>query len=186
MQPDKTFEQELNAYLKANYAFYAADTIFFKKIYLHLLAEAAFKKDAETGQEYTRKDPLILGSPNADLELDIADFHKKHSVGRALVNLIAQKNYDPVLIYKKAGIDRKLFSKIRTHDEYVPSKKTMIAFALSLELSLEETQNFLALGGYILSKDILFDVIISFFLEKEIYDLDTINSCLYKHNQNTL
>lgn len=60
----------------------------------------------------------------------------------------------------------------------------MIAFALSLELSLQETQDFLALGGYTLSKDILFDVIISFFIEKEIYDLETINISLCKHQQN--
>lgn len=181
---DNTFEQELKNYLQTNYTFYAEDKIFFKKIYLNLLAEVALKKDLETGQEYTRKAPLIYGSPNADLELDIANFHKKHSVGRALIKLIVQRNCDPVIIYKKARIDRKLFSKIRSHDEYVPSKKTMIAFALSLELSPQETQDFLALGGFTLSKDILFDVIISFFLEKGIYDFDTINNCLYEHQQN--
>lgn len=184
MQRDIVFELELNVYLQKYYTFYAEDKTFFKKLYLYALADEALKNDIKNGQEHIREDPLIFGSPNADLSLDIEDFHREHSIGRALTRIIAEKNLDPIIIYKKARIDRKLFSKIRTHDAYVPSKKTMIAFALSLELSLKETQDFLALGGYTLSKDILFDVIVSFFLEKKIYDLDKINTCLFEHSQN--
>lgn len=183
MQLENTINQELKAYLQTNYSFYADDKPFFKKIQLKLAEIAALDRESKTNQEHVREDPGILGTPNADISLDIAKFYKEHSVGRALTRLIVQKNCDPVLIYKKARIDRKLFSKIRSHDAYVPSKKTMIAFALSLELTLPETQEFLALGGYTLSKDIVFDVIISFFIEKEIYDIETINISLCEHEQ---
>lgn len=81
------------------------------------------------------------------------------------------------LIYKKAGIDRKLFSKIRCNN-YILNKKSIIRLCLVLKLSLNESITLLNSAGYTLSKSNEFDLIISFFLENKIYDLYIINEML--------
>lgn len=83
MQFEKTINQELNAYLQTNYTYYADDKPFLKKIQLIVLAELALDKELKTNQEHVREDPQFLGTFNADLQFDIAEFHKEHSVGRA-------------------------------------------------------------------------------------------------------
>lgn len=81
------------------------------------------------------------------------------------------------LIYKKAGIDRKLFSKIRCNN-YILNKKNIIRLCLVLKLSLNESIALLNSAGYTLSKSNDFDLIINFFLENKIYDLYIINEML--------
>ena len=73
-----------------------------------------------------------------------------------LIDKTGKKDSD---IYKKANVDRKLFSKIRNNPAYKPSKITAVAFALALELNLEETQNFIGRAGYTLSYSSKFDII---------------------------
>ena len=99
------------------------------------------------------------------------------------MNAIEASGKDHVEVYKRANIDRKLFSKIRTQHEYVPSKKTIIALALALELSLDEAQALLKRAGFTLSRSILFDVIIEYFFLQEKYDIFEINSVLVAYKQ---
>lgn len=81
-------------------------------------------------------------------------------------------------IYKKAGIDRKHFSKIRSIPDYKPSKRTVVALCLSLELSDEETGDMLSAAGFSLSDNERFDLLIQFCLEKKIHDIDDVNQAL--------
>ncbi len=81
-------------------------------------------------------------------------------------------------IYKKAWIDRRLFSKIRCNKNYVPCKKTVMALCIALELSKEEAEKLLSSAGYSLSRANDFDLIISFCIEKKIYDFYDINDAL--------
>lgn len=103
-----------------------------------------------------------------------------------LLELIKKSGKKPVDIYKKANIDRKLFSKIKNKDDYQPSKNTAIAIALALELPIDDFNILLKKAGYSLSDSITKDVIISFFLENSIYDIDTINLVLYEKNLDIL
>lgn len=103
-----------------------------------------------------------------------------------LLKLIKKSGKTSVEIYKKANIDRKLFSKIKNKKDYQPSKNTAIAIALALELPIDDFNILLQRAGYSLSYAIKKDVIIIFFLEKEIYDIDTINLVLYEKNLDIL
>ena len=106
----------------------------------------------------------------------------------ALFRLIDEKGLRDPDVYKRAEIDRRHFAKIRNDYEntYRPSKKTAIRLALSLGLSLDETNTFIGRAGYRLSRSILSDVIVMYFLENGVYDLTTINEALYEEDQQTL
>ena len=131
--------------------------------------------------------PQAAPCPSADAD-DLASMLRHLDAGftETLFRLIDARRMTDAECYKKAGIDRRLFSKIRSDPSYRPSKSTVLALAIALELSEQETADLLRRAGFALSPSKAFDVIILYYIRLGVYDLFEINETLFSFDQSLL
>lgn len=122
--------------------------------------------------------PIPSGQPERDIEDYIRKTRNKETFSTKLLKYIDSTGLTDADIYKKAGIDRRHFSKIRCDRNYRPKKSTVIALCLALELKLEQVEEVLGLAGYYLSRSDTTDLIVRFCIEKGKYDLADVNEAL--------
>ena len=144
-------------------------------------ASKAFESDCDCNAP-----AIFSGMPNFSGTLINNLSMLDESFSQMLLRKIDEKGMTDAQCYKKANIDRKLFSKIRSDVNYKPSKPTVIAFAISLELPLDEAQDMLKKAGFALSHSNKFDVIIEYFISKGKYDIHEINEALFAFDQSLL
>ena len=124
-------------------------------------------------------------SPVSPTPKDLTDFlkQKDDTFAVTLVDLIERSGKKNSEIYKKANVDKKLFSKIINNVKYHPSKQTALAFAIALELDLEQTQDLIGRAGYTLTHSSRFDLIIEYFILNKNYNIFEINEVLFEFDQ---
>ncbi len=142
-------------------------------------------KKREKSDECCSQLPMPCESAPVSAPKKLSDWIKKQddSFAVMLLKLIDKKGMSDVECYKKANVSKGTFWKINNDAKYKPSKATVLAFAIALELSLEETEQLLRTVGMSLSHSNLFDLIIEFYITNGNYDIFEINSALYQYDQ---
>ena len=120
--------------------------------------------------------------------ISLEDMLKQTDAGFAetLLKLIDKTGKKDSEIYNRANVSRQHFSKIRNNPAYKPTKPTALAFAIALELDLEQTKDLIGRAGYALTNSSKFDVIVRFFIESGNYNMMEINTALFEFDQSLL
>ncbi len=148
----------------------------------------SYSLDEDFGVPHMRRESVTALCMSAKAMTSLADYVKQMDKGfrEMLFDLIDERGMTDVECYKKANVDKRTFSKIKSNPDYRPSKQTVIAFAISLRLDIEQTQALLATVGFTLSGSNLFDKIIQYFIYTENYDIFEINQALFEFDQSLL
>ncbi len=160
--------------------------------------ERAVRYPEEVDECCRRPEPICMSKPMASEPFDVEDSYEdflaenesalnermKHlsdTFQEYMFYLIGIKGLTNADVYKRAIVDKKLFSKIKVNPNYHPDKATAMRLCVGIKLNLDETKDLLARAGYALSPCDKRDIIFSFFIENEVYDMIEIDIALEEH-----
>ena len=147
------------------------------------LSDAAMpapRADEAPRMAHKRGTPLDSARPAFDLQRALKQTDEGFS--EALLRLIDERGMTDAECYKRANVDKRLFSKIRSNPNYRPSKPTVFAFAVALRLSLPETVRLLRRAGFAITHSSKFDIIMEYFISQRAYDIYEINGVLFDYD----
>ena len=173
---DPNLISELKLYIKENYKLLSFTNLFPVK----KKSKGNKLEDLAQGARLSFKEVSDLASGFVKEKYDFTDF--AHSLDK----LREEKGMSPAQLYKAAWIDKRVYSKMMSASNYKPAKNTAISFGLALKLKPDEFTSFLQNAGYALSYSSIFDLVIRFCVEREIFDLHDVNALLLQADQKTL
>ncbi|MBQ3335821.1 MAG: hypothetical protein IJG80_00270 [Selenomonadaceae bacterium] len=190
MNVHENLHARLDAFLAENFSgeeFFAEDFSPPKKPAAEKISEKNFFAPIKIAEKKYVREKICYSHSAPDL-LAKADFEKffeekeGETFSEMMMRLVEESGEKNSAVYKRAQIDRRLFSRIKLNKNYQPSKDTAVALALALKLNVDTAKNFLAAAGYTLTKSKR-DLIITFFIENEIFDTALLNDYLYEYKQ---
>lgn len=153
-------------------------------------AQADYELDISAPEEFDsssmKKTKITKGMSqtiSANRNIDDLMNQMEETFSQRLLRMIDERGMTDSEVYTKAYVDRRHFSKIRKDIYYTPNKKTVLAFTIALELSLDEAKDLLQSAGFALSKSSKTDIIVAYFLQNKMYDMFEINEVLYAYGQ---
>ncbi len=146
--------------------------------------EHYLRSSMHTYEDFSAVETALSAIPDVSgKSLDEVLCSNEDTFQRRLFKLIDERGMDDVSVYKKANIDRKVFSKIRCNEDYKPKKKTAVAFAIALQLDMPTMLDLLSRAEIAFSPSNKFDLIITYFITNKVYDIYEINAALFKYGQ---
>jgi hypothetical protein len=167
---------ELKLYIKENYKLISFPNLF----------PGRKKAKGQRIEDFALGSKLSFGEVSDHMSGFIKEKHDYTDFAHSLDKIREEKGMSPAQLYKAAWLDKRLYSKMMSTPNYRPAKNTAISFGLALRLNLDEFALFLQNAGFAMSYSSIFDLVVRFCVEREIYDLHDVNALLLQADQKTL